>query len=167
MQSWRSRCRRSCGTSATCCCSVRFSPDIKAHWPAYLAWGLFTAWLAGIGRYWDHPSAGWWQYAGLGSVAYVFVLAFFLWVVVAPLRPRNWSFVGVLIFVTLTSLPALLYAIPVEKFMALEHAQAANVIFLAVVASWRVALLIVFLRRAAGLTRPAWRSRPCCRSPSS
>ena len=129
-----------------------FRPDIRARWPAYLAWGLFTAWLAGIGRYWDHPSAGWWQYAGLGSVAYVFVLAFFLWVVVAPLRPRNWSFVGVLIFVTLTSLPALLYAIPVEKFMALEHAQTANVIFLAVVASWRVALLIVFLKRAAGLT---------------
>ena len=60
-----------------------------------------------------------------------------------------------LIFVTLTSLPALLYAIPVEKFMALEYAQTANVLFLAVVASWRVALLIVFLKRAAGLTRPA------------
>ena len=70
--------------------------------------------------------------------------------IVAPLRPRNWSFVGVLIFVTLTSLPALLYAIPVEKFMSLETAQTANVIFLAIVASWRVALLIVFLKRAAG-----------------
>ena len=85
-----------------------FKPDLKDHWPAYLAWGLLTAWLAGIGRYWDHPNAAWWQYAGLGSVSYVLVLAFFLWVLVAPLRPRNWSFVGVLIFVTLTSLPALI-----------------------------------------------------------
>jgi hypothetical protein len=58
----------------------------------------------------------------------------------------------VLIFVTLTSLPALLYAIPVEKFMPLEQAQTANVIFLAIVATWRVALLMVFLKRGAGLT---------------
>ena len=61
----------------------------------------------------------------------MFVLSAFLWLIVAPLRPRNWSFIGVLIFVTLTSLPALLYAIPVEKFMSLENAQTANVIFLA------------------------------------
>ena len=57
-----------------------------------------------------------------------------------------------LIFVTLTSLPALLYAIPVEKFMSLAAAQAVNVVFLAVVATWRVALLMVFLKRAAGLS---------------
>ena len=132
-----------------------FKPALKDHWAAYLAWGLFVTWLAGIGRYWDHPNANWWQYAGLGSVAYVFVLSAFLWLIVAPLRPRNWSFIGVLIFVTLTSLPALLYAIPVEKFMSLESAQTANVIFLAIVASWRVALLIVFLKRGAGLSGTA------------
>ena len=142
-----------------------FKPAIKNHWLTYLAWGLFVTWLAGIGRYWDHPNANWWQYAGLGSVAYVFVLGTFLWLIVAPLRPRNWSFIGVLIFVTLTSLPALLYAIPVEKFMSLQAAQTANVIFLAIVASWRVALLIVFLRRSAGLMTTAWSSRFCCRSP--
>lgn len=129
-----------------------FRPAIRQHWPAYLAFGLVVTWLAGLGRYWDHPKAEWWQYAGLGSVAYVFVLAAFIWLIVAPLRPRNWSFLGVLIFVTLTSLPALLYAIPVEKFMSLGAAQTANVIFLAVVASWRVALLIVFLKRGAGLS---------------
>ena len=129
-----------------------FKPAIREHWLAYLAFGLFVTWLAGVGRYWDHPNADWWQYAGLGSVAYVFVLAAFLWLVVAPLRPRNWSFIGVLIFVTLTSLPALLYAIPVEKFMSLQAAQTANVIFLAIVAAWRVALLVVFLKRGAGLS---------------
>jgi len=132
-----------------------FKPALKDHWAGYLAWGLFVTWLAGMGRYWDHPNANWWQYAGLGSVAYVFVLSAFLWLIVAPLRPRNWSFIGVLIFVTLTSLSAVLYAIPVEKFMTLESAQAANVIFLAIVASWRVALLIVFLKRAAGLSGTA------------
>jgi hypothetical protein len=129
-----------------------FKPDLANHWQAYLAWGLFVTWLAGVGRYWDHPSAAPWQYAGLGSLAYVFVLAAFLWAIVRPLTPRPWSYRGVLIFVTLTSLPALLYAIPVEKFMTLENAQSANVIFLAVVAAWRVALLMVFLRRAAGLS---------------
>jgi hypothetical protein len=129
-----------------------FKPTIGEHWRAYLAWGLFTTWLVGMGRYWDHPEANWWQYAGLGSIAYVLVLAMFLWAIVAPLRPRNWSFVTVLIFVTLTSLPALLYAIPVEKFMSMASAQTANVIFLATVATWRVALLVVFLKRAAGLS---------------
>ncbi len=130
-----------------------FKPAIREHAAAYLAFGLFVSWLAGLGRYWDHPRAEWWQYAGLGSVAYVFVLAAFIWLIVAPLRPRNWSFHGTLIFVTLTSLPALLYAIPVEQFMSLGSAQAANVIFLAIVAAWRVALLIVFLKRSAGLTK--------------
>jgi hypothetical protein len=129
-----------------------FKPAIREHWLAYLAFGLCVTWLAGIGRYWDHPNANWWQYAGLGSVAYVFVLAAFLWLIVAPLRPRDWSFIGVLIFVTLTAPPALLYAIPVEKFMSLQAAQTANVIFLAIVASWRVALLVVFLKRGAGLS---------------
>jgi hypothetical protein len=129
----------------------QFKPAIRDHWQAYLAWGLFTTWLAGVGRYWDHPSAALWQHLGLGSVAYVFILALILWAVVAPLRPSNWSYAGVLIFVTLTSLPALLYAIPVEKFLPLPSAQTANVVFLAVIAAWRVGLLMVFLRRAAGL----------------
>ena len=129
-----------------------FKPDIKTHREAYLAWGVFTTWLVGVGRYWDHPSAALWQYLGLGSVAYVFILALILWAVVAPLRPSNWSYTGVLIFVMLTSLPALLYAIPVEMFLALPQAQLANVIFLAIVATWRVALLMVFLRRGAKLS---------------
>jgi hypothetical protein len=110
-----------------------------------------VTWLAGLGRYWDHPNAEPWQYAGLGSVAYVLILALILWAVIAPLYPRNWSYPVVLIFVMLTSLPAVLYAIPVEKFLSPDAAQSANVIFLAIVASWRVALLFVFLRRAAGL----------------
>ena len=122
------------------------------QWRAYLAFGLVITWLAGIGRYWDNPRASLFQHAGLGSVTYVLVLALLLWLVVMPLRPQRWSYRSVLVFVTLTSLPALLYAIPVERFMSMPAAQQANIWFLAVVASWRVALLLVFLRRIARLS---------------
>jgi hypothetical protein len=128
------------------------SPAIRTHWQAYLAFGLLFTWLAGIGRYWDNPRADWWQYVGLGSVAYVFVLALFMWALLAPLRPKNWSYTNVLLFLTLTAPPAVLYAIPVERFMTLDNARAANAWFLALVAAWRVALLVIFLRRTAGLS---------------
>ncbi|GAA3955907.1 hypothetical protein [Allohahella marinimesophila] len=131
------------------------SVDIARHWPAYLAFGLICSWLAGVGRYWDNPKAELWQYLGLGSVAYVFVLALILWVLIKPLKPVRWSYRSVLIFVTLTSPPAILYAIPVERFLAPDIAQAANAWFLGIVAFWRVALLFWFLKviaRLSGLT---------------
>ena len=120
---------------------------------SYLVFGFAFTWLSGVGRYWDNPKADLWQYLGLGSVAYVFILAFVLWVLIYPLKPRNWGYKNVLLFVTLTSPPAVLYAIPVERFMSFEAAQQVNVWFLAVVAIWRVALLAVFLMRVAGLSR--------------
>jgi hypothetical protein len=129
----------------------RVSPAIRTHWKAYLAFGLFFTWLAGVGRYWDNPRAGLWQHLGLGSVVYVFVLALILWLILAPLRPQSWSYWNVLLFVTLTSPPAVLYAVPVERFMAPVAAAEMNAWFLAVVALWRVALLGVFLRRVARL----------------
>ena len=132
-----------------------FKPNLTEHWHVYLGWGLFTTWLVGIGRYWDHPSAHLWQYFGLGSVAYVFLLAALIWLIALPLKPNHWSYRNVLIFVTLTSLPALFYAIPVERFMSLKAAQAANVWFLLIVAVWRVALYFTFLRRVAGLSYAA------------
>jgi|GEM_PF-4987218 len=45
-----------------------------------------------------------------------------------------------LAFVTLTAPPALLYAIPVERFMTPSAASVTNAWFLAVVAAWRVGL---------------------------
>lgn len=132
-----------------------FKPNIAEYGYLYLAWGLFVTWLVGIGRYWDHPSAQLWQYWGLGSISYVFFLALLIWAIAAPLRPDNWSYRNVLIFVTLTSLPALLYAIPVEKFMTLGDAQSANVTFLAIVALWRVGLLFKFLQSVGGLSGTA------------
>jgi hypothetical protein len=117
----------------------------------HLRFGLLATWLAGIGRYWDHPDAHPLQYAGLGSLFYVLLLSAFLWALVAPLKPDNWRIDRVLTFVSLTSPPALLYAIPVERFMTLEAAQTTNFWFLAIVALWRVALLFFFFRRVAQL----------------
>ncbi len=130
----------------------RPSAAISEHWKWYLAFGLLVTWLAGIGRYWDNPKAHLAQHLGLGSLVYVLVLAGLLWILIYPLRPQRWQFRSVLVFVTLCSPPALLYAVPVERFMALESAQSANAWFLAVVAGWRVALLVVFLSRAARLS---------------
>ena len=127
------------------------SPAIVTEWKAYLAFGLFFTWLAGVGRYWDNPRAESWQLAGLGSVAYVFVLSAILWLLLAPLRPSHWSYRNVLILVVLTAPPALLYAIPVERFMAPAQAAQANAWFLAIVATWREGVLGVFLRRVAQL----------------
>lgn len=131
------------------------SPAISTDGPRYLAFGLLCTWQVGIGRYWDSPSAALWQKLGLGSVACVFLLAALLWVVVWPLRPKRWSYSIVLIFLTMTALPALLYAIPVERFLTLEESARANALFLLFVACYRVALLVWFLRRVAGLSHSA------------
>ena len=117
----------------------------------HLAFGIACTWAVGVGRWWDDPRANLLQHLGLGSVVYIFLLSLLLWLVVCPLRPRNWSYRHVLTFVSLTSPPAILYAIPVERFASLETARALNVWFLAVVAAWRVALLFFYLRRHARL----------------
>ncbi len=104
-----------------------------------------------MGRWWDDPGAHLLQRSGLGSVVYVLVLAFLLWVLIKPLGPESWSYRGVLTFVALTSPPAILYAIPVERFLDLGTARQVNVWFLALVAAWRVGLLAFYLRRLARL----------------
>ena len=129
---------------------VRIS--LQDDFPRWLAFVLIVTWLAGVGRYWDHPAAEIWQYLGLGSVAYVFSLSALLYLIVWPLRPANWTYKGVLIFVGLTSLPALLYAIPVERVLQLRLAQSINAWFLGVVAVWRVALLFRYLMSSAKLS---------------
>lgn len=112
--------------------------------------GLAATWLAGIGRYWDAPVAQWWQFAGLGSLAYVFVLAAILWLVAFPVSVRRLGYVHWLTFVALTAAPAILYAVPVERFMSLDGARSANIWFLGIVALWRVALLLHHWADVAG-----------------
>jgi len=131
--------------------TFRFDGDeLHGATARHLALGLAFAWLAGIGRYWDNPRAELLQRLGLGSVAYVLVLSTFLWLLFYPLGPRRWSWLSVAAFIAAVSPPALLYAIPVERFMPLEVARATNFWLLAVVAVWRVALYGVFLRRYPG-----------------
>ena len=117
----------------------------------WFAFVMTVTWLAGVGRYWDHPSAELWQYLGAGSVVYIFCLSTLLYLIVWPLRPSNWTLRGVLIFVGLTSLPALLYAIPVERVVELQAAQSINAWFLGIVAVWRVTLLFRYLIKSARL----------------
>jgi hypothetical protein len=126
-------------------------PSQRRDFWRWFAFVLVVTWLAGIGRYWDHPSAEYWQYLGLGSIVYIFCLSLLLYLIVWPLRPSDWTYRGVLIFVGLTSLPALLYAIPVERIVDLKTAQSMNAWFLGVVAVWRVALLIRHLIASAKL----------------
>lgn len=117
----------------------------------HLLFGLLCTWLVGIGRWWDDPRAGALQHAGVGSVVYVLILAALLWLVVLPLKPKRWSYRHVLTFVALTSPPAIIYAIPVEMLYSMETASSINAWFLFVVASWRVSLLVFYLRRHARL----------------
>lgn len=113
----------------------------------HLIFGLVCTWIVGIGRYWDNPKAEFLQHLGIGSVVYIFVLALFLWILIAPLQVNNWSYFRLLTFISLVSPPAILYAVPIEQFTDLGTANAVNAWFLFVVATWRVALLVVALRR--------------------
>ncbi len=117
-----------------------------------LLFGILGTWLVGIGRYWDDNKASFVQHLGLGSVIYIFVLATFIWIIVLPLRIENWTYKIVLTFISLTSFPAILYAIPVERFFSIRTANSINVWFLAIVAIWRLILLFKFLHQFTQLS---------------
>ncbi|RXK56287.1 hypothetical protein ESB00_10550 [Oleiharenicola lentus] len=125
--------------------------------------GLVGTWVAGIGRYWDNPKAELAQKLGFGSLAYIFVLSALLWCVFRPVAGRAANYWKLVSFVGLTSFPAWLYAIPVERFMSLDAAIALNVLFLAVVAAWRLALLFRYTRLVYRFGW--WRTTVCCLLP--
>jgi hypothetical protein len=129
--------------------------ELRALDRRHLALGLAATWIVGIGRTWDDPTAPLLRRTGIGSLAYVVFLACVLFAIAAPLqrsREHRLSLERVLTFVTLTAPPAALYAIPVERFTTIEVAIRTNLWFLAIVAGWRVALLLWFLRRGAALS---------------
>jgi hypothetical protein len=121
--------------------------DYQSLGSRQLIMGLIVCWIVGMGRYWDDPRAILLQKTGVGSVIYVFALAALLWLTVKPIDPERFSYVGILTFVTMTSPPAILYAIPVEKWMTLEVANETNLYFLGIVALWRLGLWVHYLRR--------------------
>jgi hypothetical protein len=136
--------------------SFRFTrEDLRALDARALVVGLLCTWAAGVGRYWDHPKAEPLQIAGVGSLVYVFALSALLWGVGAAVRARDWTYFRVLTFVALTAPPALLYAIPVERFLSFGGATQARVLFLGFVATYRVALYAVFAWRLGGRSRYA------------
>mgnify|MGYP001252659229 CR=1 FL=1 len=113
----------------------------------HLIFGLILTWLVGIGRYWDNPRAEFLQHLGIGSVIYIFLLAILLAITIAPLAKNEWSYFTILTFIALVSPPAVIYAIPVQFYFDLETSNIINAWFLFVVAVWRLALLVFFLRR--------------------
>jgi len=125
--------------------------DVSANPLLYAGWAILLAWIAGIGRYWDHPNPSLFEALGLRSVAYIFVLTTILFLIVWPLKRHRWDWLSVFVFVGLTSPLAWLYAVPVERLTEASTAVTLNVRFLMVVALWRVALYGTFLWRYAGL----------------
>jgi hypothetical protein len=123
---------------------------LKFSWK-HLAFGLFCTWLVGIGRYWDNPRVSVLQHLGVGSVIYIFALSLLLYLLVWPLKAKDWTYFRVLTFVSLVSPPAILYAIPVERSFDIDTANSINFMFLTIVAAWRVALLVFFFRRSGAL----------------
>ncbi len=143
-------------TAARCLVFSATREELLALGPRHALIGLGLALLAGVGRNWDSEGLPWLRHAGLGSVAYAIVLSAILFVAFAPLRPEALGFSRLVAFVGITSPPAFLYAIPVERFLEPESAATANVVLLFVVAIWRVALLAWFAGR---LTRLPWVAR--------
>src|ERR671913_2320544 len=118
---------------------------LQFSWKHFIV-GLTGTWIVGIGRYWDDEAASMLQHLGLGSVLYIFLLALFIWLIIKPFLIDQWSYVTVLTFISLTSFPALFYAIPVERIYSIETANTMNVWFLAIVAAWRLCMLYHFLK---------------------
>ena len=118
----------------------------------YLIIGLLCTWIVGMGRYWDNPRANIWQHLGVGSVIYVIVLSAFIWLIVLPFKLEKWSYFRLLTYISLCSIPGILYAIPVEKFMSMDTAKSINAYFLGIVAIWRIMLLFRFLKQLDNLS---------------
>lgn len=108
-----------------------------------LALGIVGVVIAGIGRWWDDPEASLLQQYGVGSVVYSLLLALVVLASISPFNPKI-PYRAVLGMVCFTSLPALLYAIPVEKFMTATNATIYNAAALGIVATYRVSLLAWF-----------------------
>lgn len=119
--------------------------DLLSFSRSSLILGLVATWIVGIGRYWDDPGASLLQHLGLGSVIYIFCLSAFILLLLLPLNIDSLRYSSILTYVSLTSFPALLYAIPVERFLPHAVASTVNVWFLTLVAFWRLLMLFRFL----------------------
>jgi Yip1 domain len=118
----------------------------------HLVVGIIGTWVVGMGRYWDEKNSSFLQNLGLGSVIYIFLLAAFIWIILKPFFIKELSYFTVLTFISLTSFPAIFYAIPVERFFLVSTANSMNAWFLGIVAIWRFCLLYSFLKKFTQLS---------------
>lgn len=110
-----------------------------------LALGTLLCWLAGMGRWWDLPTASLAQKLGLGSVAYPFVLGTGIWLFFWPWRMPQWRLKPLIAYIALTGALGIVYALPVEM-IGPQAGALYNVAALLVVSAWRVRLLYRYLR---------------------
>lgn len=114
---------------------------------------LLTTWIVGLGRWWDDPrDLLWFVRFGLGSVIYVLGLSGVLFLVTWPLWTQKLGYLAFLAFVASTSLPGLVYAVPIERWTDVQTAATYNFWALTFVSLYRLALLIWFLGRIVGLS---------------
>ncbi len=131
---------------------VTFFGEPRRGWEAvgwrHLAIGLSATWLVGLGRWWDDPrDLPVYQRLGMMSVGYVFILALVLLGLISLMKQGCPPYRHMLIFVTMTALPAALYATPIEFWVDELTAVRLNLTLLSIVALWRVVLLILFIHR--------------------
>jgi hypothetical protein len=125
--------------------------DVAKHWLWYLVVGFIITWIVGFGRTWDFAAAPLWLRTGATSVVYAFGLALLIWAIGAPLGAQRWSYRNVLLMVLMTAAPGIVYALPVERALPPDAARATNMMFLLVVATWRMALFRHYLGAVAKL----------------
>jgi hypothetical protein len=108
---------------------------------------VLGTWIAGIGRWVTDPDASLIQRTGIGSVAYILLLSMALYVVLWFVSTKKTRFFDVLAMVGMTAPPALVYAIPVERWFVAEVSAGLHGAALAFVSIYRVSLLIFFVVR--------------------
>lgn len=134
--------------------TFRLKPaEFDAFTADHLRLGLLLCWLAGIGRFWAAPHLPWYQHLGLGSVLYPFLLAIPVAILTRPFA--RWAaipYLHIVTFIALTGPIALLYAPISPDWLGVEGASVTRALALATVSTWRVALLLYFCMRLAGLS---------------
>lgn len=122
--------------------------ELQENVAALLVTALVITWIVGIGRWWDDPrDLPIFVQMGVGSVLYVFGMAAILWVTFAPLVSERLGAHHFVAFVASTSLPGLVYAVPIERWTDMNSASTYNVIALLFVSVYRVSLLMWFCHR--------------------
>jgi hypothetical protein len=66
-----------------------FQKKMMPFTSTYFYLGLLGAWIVGMGRHWDDSAGSLLQHLGLGSVIYLFVLAFFIGLTPVPFKIEN------------------------------------------------------------------------------